>query len=115
VSGSQVLVLGLAFKENCPDLRNSRVIDIINELQSYSVQVDVYDPWVAAADALHEYGIERVQQQPEQGRYDAVIIAVGHDEFREQGEQWLRALCKPDGVLYDVKYLLPATAVDGRL
>jgi UDP-N-acetyl-D-galactosamine dehydrogenase len=115
VSGSQVLVLGLAFKENCPDLRNSRVIDIINELHSYSVQVDVYDPWVAAADARHEYGIERVQQRPEQGKYDAVIIAVGHDEFRQLGEQGLRALCKPGGVLYDVKYLLPATAVDGRL
>lgn len=115
VSGSHVLVLGLAFKENCPDLRNSRVIDIISELQSYSVLVDVYDPWVVAADARHEYGIELLQQEPEPGKYDAVIIAVGHDSFRELGEQWLRARCKPDGVLYDVKCLLPATAVDGRL
>ena len=114
VSGSRVLVLGLAFKEDCPDLRNSRVIDIINELQSYSVLVDVNDPWVAAADARHEYGIDLVQA-PEPGKYDAVIIAVGHDEFRKLGEQGLRALCKPDGVLYDVKYLLPPTAVDGRL
>ena len=114
VSGSRVLVLGLAFKEDCPDLRNSRVIDIINELQSYSVLVDVHDPWVAAADARHEYGIDLVQA-PEPGKYDAVIIAVGHDEFRKLGEQGLRALCKPDAVLYDVKYLLPPTAVDGRL
>jgi UDP-N-acetyl-D-galactosamine dehydrogenase len=114
VSGSHVLVLGLAFKENCPDLRNSRVIDIINELQSYSVHVDVHDPWVSAADASHEYGVDLVAD-PQPGAYDAVIIAVAHDEFRNRGEQGLRALCKPNGVLYDVKYLLPATAVDGRL
>ena len=114
VSGANVLVLGLAFKENCPDLRNSRVIDIINELQSYSVHVDVHDPWVAAADARHEYGIDLVAD-PQPGKYDAVIIAVAHDEFRKRGEHGLRGLCKPGGVLYDVKYLLPASAVDGRL
>jgi UDP-N-acetyl-D-galactosamine dehydrogenase len=114
VSGSNVLVLGLAFKENCPDLRNSRVIDIIKELQSYCVHVDVHDPWVSAADASHEYGVDLVAD-PQPGVYDAVIIAVAHDEFRNRGEQGLRALCKPNGVLYDVKYLLPSTAVDGRL
>ena len=114
VSGSRVLVLGLAFKENCPDLRKSRVIDIIKELQSYSVLVDVHDPWVAPADASHEYGIDLIAE-PGQGQNDAAIIAVAHDQFRQQGEQGLRALCKPDGVLYDVKYLLPATAGDGRL
>ncbi len=114
VSGSHVLVLGLAFKENCPDLRNSRVIDIIKELQSYCVHVDVHDPWVSAADASHEYGVDLVAD-PQPGVYDAVIIAVAHDEFRNRGEQGLRALCKPNGVLYDVKYLLPSTAVDGRL
>jgi len=114
VSGSRVLVLGLAFKENCPDLRNSRVIDVIRELQGYNVLVDVHDPWVDAADAQHEYGIE-LFTRPEQGAYDAVIIAVGHKQFRDMGVSGLRGLCKPDGILFDVKYLLPATAVDGRL
>jgi len=114
VSGSRVLVLGLAFKENCPDLRNTRAIDIIRELQGYDVLVDVHDPWVDTADAGREYGIDLVAE-PKQGAYDAVIIAVGHDDFRSRGEAGLRGLCKPDGVLYDVKYLLPSAAVDARL
>ncbi|MGD8312207.1 MAG: nucleotide sugar dehydrogenase, partial [Gammaproteobacteria bacterium] len=114
VSGSRVLVLGLAFKENCPDLRNSRVIDVIRELQGYHVLVDVHDPWVDVADARHEYDIA-LHSQPGQGEYDAVIIAVAHERFRDLGAAWLRGLCKPDGVLYDVKCLLPADAVDGRL
>jgi UDP-N-acetyl-D-galactosamine dehydrogenase len=114
VSGSRVLVLGLAFKENCPDLRNSRVIDIVRELEGYNVLVDVHDPWIDPDDAKNEYGIDLVAD-PEQGVYDAVIIAVGHDRFSELGAEGLRALCKPDGILYDVKYLLPAAAVDGRL
>jgi len=114
VSGSRVLVLGLAFKENCPDLRNSRVIDIVRELEGYNVLVDVHDPWVDPDDAKNEYGIDLVAD-PEQGVYDAVIIAVGHDSFSELGAEGLRALCKPDGILYDVKYVLPAAAVDGRL
>jgi UDP-N-acetyl-D-galactosamine dehydrogenase len=114
VSGSRVLLLGLAFKENCPDLRNSRVIDVIRELQGYNVLVDVHDPWVDAVEARHEYAIELLAQ-PEQGAYDAVIIAVGHEQFRDMGAGGLRGLCKPDGILFDVKYLLPAAAVDGRL
>ena len=114
VSGSRVLVLGLAFKENCPDLRNSRAIDIIRELQGYSVEVDVHDPWVDATEARNEYGID-LNTEPALGEYQAVIIAVGHDRFRDRGAQGLRALCSTDGVLYDVKYLLPADAVDGRL
>jgi UDP-N-acetyl-D-galactosamine dehydrogenase len=114
VSGSRVLVLGLAFKENCPDLRNSRVIDIVRELEGYNVLVDVHDPWVEPDNAKDEYGIDLVVD-PEQGVYDAVIIAVGHDRFSRLGAEGLRALCKPDGILYDVKYLLPADAVDGRL
>ena len=114
VSGSRVLVLGLAFKENCPDLRNSRVIDVIRELQAYNVLVDVHDPWVDAAEARHEYGLELLAQA-DQGAYDAVIIAVGHEQFRDMGVSGLRGLCKPDGILFDVKYLLPAAAVDGRL
>jgi UDP-N-acetyl-D-galactosamine dehydrogenase len=114
ISGSRVLVLGLTFKENCPDLRNSRVIDVIRELQDYNVLVDVHDPWVDAAEARHEYAIELLAQ-PEEGAYDAVIIAVGHEQFRDLGASGLRALCKPDGILFDVKYLRPATEVDGRL
>ena len=114
VSGSRVLVLGLTFKENCPDLRNSRVIDVINGLQGFNVQVDVCDPWVDVNAARDEYGVELVSR-PGQGEYDAVIIAVAHNQFRELGGEGLRNYCTPDGILYDVKYLLPAAAVDGRL
>jgi len=108
------LVLGLAFKENCPDLRNTRVVDVITELQSYNVDVDVYDPWVNAKDAGNEYGIT-LTAQPEAGSYDAIILAVAHDEFKQMGAQGIRAFGKPAGVLYDVKHVLPASEVDGRL
>jgi len=114
VFDSRVLVLGLAFKENCPDLRNSRAIDVIRELQKYHVHVDVNDPWVDPQDAKKEYGIDLVDK-PAQGDYDAVIITVGHGRYGEAGEAVLRGYCNPDGILYDVKYLLPADAVDGRL
>ncbi|MGB5719031.1 MAG: Vi polysaccharide biosynthesis UDP-N-acetylglucosamine C-6 dehydrogenase TviB [Gammaproteobacteria bacterium] len=114
VSGSRVLVLGLTFKENCPDLRNSRVIDIVTELAKYDVLVDVHDPMVDVDNAREEYNMELVTE-PQPGVYDAVIIAVAHDQFRDIGAEKLRALCKDGGVLYDVKYLLPAAAVDGRL
>ncbi len=111
---ARVLVLGLAFKENCPDLRNTRVVDIVRSLHGYRTQVDVHDPWVDAAAAEHEYGLKLVAQ-PGQGDYDAVIVAVGHDEFRALGAEGIRAYGKPASVLYDVKYLLPRDAVDGRL
>ncbi len=114
ISGSRVLVLGLAFKENCPDLRNSRVIDVIHALQGQGVQVDVHDPWIDGAEARHEYGIELIQQ-PGRAEYDAVIVTVAHSSFAEQGAAGLRAFCRPGGILYDVKYLLPADQVDGRL
>jgi UDP-N-acetyl-D-galactosamine dehydrogenase len=114
VTGSRVLVLGLAFKENCPDLRNSRVIDVISELRGYNIQVDVCDPWVDAAEAEEEYGIT-LAPGPEQGAYDAVIVAVAHNQFIERGAAVLRELCKPDGILYDVKSVLPVAEVDGRL
>ncbi len=114
VTGSRVLVLGLAFKENCPDLRNSRVIDVISELRGYNIQVDVCDPWVEPGEAEEEYGI-RLASGPEQGAYDAVIVAVAHDQFIENGAAVLRDLCKPDGILYDVKAVLPVAEVDGRL
>jgi len=114
VTGSRVLVLGLAFKENCPDLRNSRVIDVISELRGYNILVDVCDPWVDAAEAEEEYGIT-LAPGPEQGAYDAVIVAVAHNQFIERGAAVLRELCKPDGILYDVKSVLPVAEVDGRL
>ena len=114
VSGSRVLLLGLTFKENCTDLRNSRVIDIVTELAKYDVLVDVHDPMVDIDNAREEYNIELVTE-PQQGVYDAVIVAVAHDQFRETGADGLRAFCKADGILYDVKYLLPAADVDGRL
>ena len=111
---ARVLVLGLAFKENCPDLRNTRVVDIISALQDYNAQVDVCDPWVDAAEAQHEYGLSPITQPP-QGAYDAVIVAVGHDEFRKLGAEGIRAFGKAESILYDVKYVLGRDEVDGRL
>ena len=111
---AKVLVLGLAFKENCPDLRNTRVIDIVQALRGYNAEVDVHDPWVDAAECAHEYGLTTVAE-PAQGIYDAVIVAVGHREFTALGAEGIRALGKPASVVYDVKYVLPREAVDGRL
>ncbi|MCB1820415.1 MAG: Vi polysaccharide biosynthesis UDP-N-acetylglucosamine C-6 dehydrogenase TviB [Candidatus Competibacteraceae bacterium] len=114
VMDAKVLVMGLTFKENCPDLRNTRVVDIVQELRDYNAQVDVYDPWVNSEEAQHEYGIELISQLPT-GHYDAIILAVGHRQFRELGAAGIRALGKPEAVLFDVKYLLPLGAADGRL
>ena len=112
---ARVLVLGLAFKENCPDLRNTRVVDIVDTLRGYNCEVDVFDPWVDVAEAEHEYGLTPIQQ-PEPGVYDAIIVAVGHGQFRELGAEGVRAFGKQAGnVVYDVKYVLPRDAVDGRL
>ena len=113
--GARVLVLGLAFKENCPDLRNTRVVDIIETLRGYNCRVDVHDPWVDADEARHEYGLMPIEA-PEQGAYDAVVLAVGHDQFRALGGEGVRGFGKPGAsVVYDVKYVLPRDAVDGRL
>ncbi|RMG31231.1 MAG: Vi polysaccharide biosynthesis UDP-N-acetylglucosamine C-6 dehydrogenase TviB [Gammaproteobacteria bacterium] len=114
VAGSRILVMGLTFKENCPDLRNTRVIDVIEELRSYNAEVDVYDPWVDPDEARKEYGIEPVSEPP-RGTYDAIVVAVAHDQFRELGIEGIRALGKPHAVVFDVKYLFPADVVDGRL
>jgi UDP-N-acetyl-D-galactosamine dehydrogenase len=111
---ARVLLLGLAFKENCPDLRNTRVVDIVQALRRYNAAVDVHDPWVSAAEAEHEYGLVPLAQPPA-GAYDAVIVAVGHRQFVALGAQGVRAFGKPDSVVYDVKYVLPREAVDGRL
>ena len=114
VEGSRVLIMGLTFKENCPDLRNTRVVDIVKELAEYHVQADVYDPWACSEEAQFEYGITPVSE-PELGAYDAIIIAVAHHQFRTMGHTKIRALGKPDHVLYDLKYLLPASGSDLRL
>ncbi len=111
---ARILILGLAFKENCPDLRNTRVVDILHALRGYDAQVDVHDPWVDAAQARHEYGIDLVAE-PAAGAYDAIIIAVGHQQFVALGAAGVRAFGKPTCVVYDVKYVLPHEAVDGRL
>jgi UDP-N-acetyl-D-galactosamine dehydrogenase len=111
---ARILVLGLAFKENCPDLRNTRVVDIVEALKGYSAQVDIHDPWVNAAEAAREYGLSPVGKV-EQGVYDAIILAVGHKEFAVIGPAGIRAYGKPASVIYDVKYVLPRESVDGRL
>ena len=114
VADSKVLVLGLTFKENCPDLRNTRVTDIIDEFRLCHANVDVYDPWVDAAEAKHEYNLAVVPElRP--GSYDAIVLAVAHHQFTEMGAAALRALGKPDCVLFDVKNVLPREAVDDRL
>lgn len=110
---ARVLVLGLAFKENCPDVRNTRVVDIIDSLKDYNVQVEVYDPWVDEAQALHEYGL--VLSKPELGSYDVLIVAVAHQEFCALGAEGIRAYGTPSSILYDVKCILPREVVDGRL
>ena len=112
--GARVLLLGFAFKENCPDLRNTRVVDIIHALRQYGVTVDVHDPWVCADDALQEYGVELIEQ-PEQGVYDAVVLAVAHGAFVEQGAEALRNYGRSGAVLYDVKSALDKDKIDGRL
>ena len=114
VDGARVLVMGLTFKENCPDLRNTRVVDILKELADYNVHADVFDPWANATEAKHEHGITPVQQT-DPGTYDAIIIAVAHHQFKTMGAEAIRALGKPEHVLYDLKYLLPASESDIRL
>jgi UDP-N-acetyl-D-galactosamine dehydrogenase len=113
-AGAKALVLGLSFKENCPDVRNTKVVDIVNEMKSYGVDVDVHDPWVDAEQARTEYGIDLVAA-PQSKAYDVVIIAVAHDEFRALGEDGIRGFGKQTSVLYDIKYVLPAALVDDRL
>ncbi|MCH8308267.1 MAG: Vi polysaccharide biosynthesis UDP-N-acetylglucosamine C-6 dehydrogenase TviB [Proteobacteria bacterium] len=111
---ARVLILGLAFKENCPDVRNTKVIDIVRELVSYGAIVDVHDPWVDPEEAKAEYGIE-LRMQPAVEAYDVVVVAVAHRQFKELGEAGIRAFGKARSIIYDIKYLLPAEAVDERL
>jgi UDP-N-acetyl-D-galactosamine dehydrogenase len=114
VNDSKILMMGLTFKENCPDLRNTRVTDMIEELSNFGAKVDVYDPWVDADEAQHEYGITPVKE-PEKDSYDAIILAVGHEQFKKMRVKEIRAYGKEQHVLYDIKYIFSAEDVDGRL
>ena len=114
IKGSRILVLGLAFKENCPDLRNSKVVDVIRELRKFGAQIEVYDPWVNGREAQHEYGLRPIRIL-RRSRYDAMVLAVGHSEFKELGCAAIRRLGRRNHVLYDIKYAFPADQTDGRL
>jgi UDP-N-acetyl-D-galactosamine dehydrogenase len=114
ISGARVLVLGLTFKEDCPDLRNTKVIDLVRELQEFGACVDVHDPWADPEDARREYGLDLVAE-PEAGTYDGIILAVAHHQFRDMGAAQLRALGRPVHVLYDLKAMLPLGDADMRL
>ncbi|UPG93341.1 nucleotide sugar dehydrogenase [Luteibacter aegosomatissinici] len=115
IRDSRILVLGLTFKENCPDLRNTRVVDLVREFEGYSARVDVYDPWANADECMAEYGLPVLAEAPGAGEYDAIVVAVAHDEFRQMGGPGIRALANGRAVVYDIKGILPKEAVDGRL
>ncbi len=114
VRDGRILVMGLTFKENCPDLRNSKVVDVVRELEKYGAKVDVYDPWVDRNEAAHEYGIRPIRR-PKAGQYDAIVLAVAHDQFRKMGIDAIRTLARRQHVLYDIKYVFRRDEVDGRL
>ncbi|MDD1622977.1 MAG: Vi polysaccharide biosynthesis UDP-N-acetylglucosamine C-6 dehydrogenase TviB [Methylococcaceae bacterium] len=114
VQDAKVLIMGLTFKENCPDIRNTRVVDIVAELKTYGVNVDVYDPWVNGDETFEEYGIRPVEKT-NQGQYDAIILAVAHEQFRQMPIAEIRALGKKQAIIYDLKYLFPAYQTDARL
>lgn len=114
VVDANILIMGLAFKENCPDLRNTRVVELIEEFHDLNCNVDVYDPWVDKEEAKHKYDISPINT-PKEGHYDAVILVVAHNEFKEMGVDQLRKLGRDNHILYDIKYILKANEVDGRL
>jgi len=115
IAGARVLVLGFTFKENCGDLRNTRVIDLVRELEGFSAKVDIYDPWADRAEAKHEYAIDLLAEMPAPGSYDALVVAVAHDQFKNLGIDGLRRLANGRAVIYDIKGLFPKGEVDGRL
>ena len=114
VDGARILIMGLTFKENCPDFRNTKVVDILRELFDYNVVVDIFDPWVDVEEARREYGFTPVAE-PQRGSYDAVVLAVAHDEFRSLGAKAIRAFGKTDHILFDLKYILRPEEADLRL
>ena len=112
--GANILIMGLTFKENCPDLRNTRVVDLVTEFESFSCNLDVFDPWANQEEAVREYGIKPIKH-PINGKYDAILLAVAHDEFKNLTLEQIKAYGKDNHVIYDIKYLLEADEVDGRL
>jgi UDP-N-acetyl-D-galactosamine dehydrogenase len=114
VEGANVLIMGLTFKENCPDLRNTKIVDIVSELKEYNMNVDITDPWCSSEQAEHEYNLS-LTEKPEVGHYDAIILAVAHNQFKRLGVDEIRKLGKQHHVLYDLKYILPKESVDMRL
>lgn len=114
VEGANVLIMGLTFKENCPDLRNTKIVDIVSELKEYNINVDITDPWCSSEQAAHEYNLSLVEK-PKTDHYDAIILAVAHNQFKLMGVDEIRKLGKAQHVLYDLKYILPKESVDMRL
>ena len=115
IAGARVLILGFTFKENCPDLRNTRVIDLVREFEEFGASVDVHDPWADAAEAKHEYGIELLDNEPASRAYDAIVVAVAHEQYAAAGVDGIRSFGKPGAVIYDIKGILPKADVDARL
>jgi UDP-N-acetyl-D-galactosamine dehydrogenase len=113
-SGARVLVLGLTFKENCPDVRNTKVADVVKELKSFGCKIDVHDPWASSAEAEHEYGISLIAN-PKPGTYDAIVVAVAHKQYLELGVNGIRSFGNPNTVIFDIKHVLPKEASNGRL
>jgi len=113
VAHAEILIMGLTFKENCPDMRNTKVIDIINEFNEFGIKVDVHDPWVNQEEARDKYGITMIQDL--QGRYDGIVFTVAHRQFQEMSMAQIRVLCKESSILYDVKNIFPSASVDGSL
>ena len=114
VVGSKILVMGLSFKENCPDIRNTKIVDMVKALKEYDLDLDIYDPWVDAAEVEVEYGFAPVAGL-EQGRYDAIILAVAHDQFKQMTAAEIHTLGKQGHILFDLKYVLNASEADIRL
>jgi len=114
IESSNILIMGLTFKEDCPDIRNTRIIDLIEDFNNLNCSVSVYDPWVNKNQAIHEYGIEIIDK-PIEGSYDAIILAVAHSEFKDMSMDKIKALGKKNSIVYDIKYLFKAKEVDGRL
>ena len=114
IDGAQILIMGLTFKENCPDIRNTRVIDLISAFQGLNCSVDVFDPWVDKEESFEEYGVRPIKS-PINGKYDAVVLAVAHDQFKALSLEKIRGFGKDNNVIYDIKYLLKANETDGRL
>ncbi len=114
VKGARALVLGMTFKENCPDIRNSKVVDVVRELRSHGATVDIFDPWADSAECMHEYGMKPVRALKPR-HYDVAVVAVAHNEFRALGARGVRRLCKKNHVVYDIKHVFTAAEVDGRL